>query len=229
MSVKLVAKTTPLLDNISNAEALVAYTARVSSPNQENPEYSRLLTYCIRNGHWSVFELADLCFEISTTRDISAQILRHRSFTFQEFSTRYAKVEGEIQLADTRVQDNKNRQNSFKSQNPATIALWQQIQEETYQQCAQAYEAALSLGIAKELARKVLPLQTPTRMYMKGNIRSWIHYCVARCDKSTQKEHRDIANAIWQTMRKEFPTISVAAESIYPALNEVPDAGINET
>lgn len=227
MSVKLISKTKPVGDSVPTTEALMAYTARVSSPNQDNQEYSRLLSYCIRNGHWSVFELADLCYEITTTRDISAQILRHKSFSFQEFSTRYAIVDGEIPIAEARIQDTKNRQNSLKCENPATIALWETLQEELYNHAIDTYQAALSIGIAKELARKVLPLQAPTKMYMKGTVRSWIHYCIVRCDKSTQKEHRDIADAIWNNIRKELPNVAVAAESIYPVLNGVSDVGVS--
>lgn len=227
MNVMLISKTVPTQNSIPTTEALMAYTARVSSPHQDNPEYSRLLSYCIRNGHWSVFELADLCYEISTTRDISAQILRHKSFSFQEFSTRYSTVDGEIPIAEARLQDTKNRQNSIQCENPATAALWGTLQEELYTHAIDTYQAALSLGIAKELARKVLPLQAPTKLYMKGNVRSWIHYCLARCAKSTQKEHRDIADAIWNNIRKELPNVAIAAESVYTVLHEVSDVGVS--
>ena len=211
MTVKMISVT-------PDAEKLISFIARVSSDNQDNPEYEKLLAYCLKKGHFSVFEMADLTVEIQTTRDISAQILRHKSFSFSEFSQRYQVVSDPIELADTRLQDAKNRQNSLECENPATKALWLQIQDETYSACMAAYQAALSLGIAKELARKVLPLQAPTRLYVKGSIRSWIHYCSVRCDSSTQKEHRDIARDVWSIVRREMATLACAAEQVYPTL-----------
>lgn len=218
MTIRLIAKTVPVDANIDGAEGLMAFTARVSSTNQDNPDYARLLLYCLKEGHVSVFEQADFTYEIETTRDIAAQILRHKSMVFQEFSTRYQHANTDIPIADTRLQDTKNRQNSLECNDTAKQLAWEQIQKETYEACIVAYEAALSMGIAKELARKVLPLQTPTRMYMKGNVRSWIHYCAVRCSESTQKEHRDIARDIWVDLRKHIPIVTTAAESLYPQL-----------
>lgn len=195
MNVKLIAKTEGAGDlaGLSVGEIL-AFVARVSNPsNQMNHETSeKLLCYCLRNNHWSVFESASITMEIVTSRAIAQQILRHRSFTFQEFSQRYAAaVEREVYPA--RRQDTKNRQNSIDDLPPATQSWFLGIQEQLWEQSFQAYTMALEHGVAKEQARFLLPLATRTKLYMTGNVRSWITYCQLRCANGTQKEHRDIA------------------------------------
>lgn len=195
-----------------DAEKLIAYCARVSNPkNQDNPEFDRLLAYCIKHGHWSVFEMASMCVEINTSRAISRQILRHRSFNFQEFSTRYQEVTEEPIYVAARSQDLKNRQNSVENLDDATLYAWQEAQELLWEQAAKAYRSALDSGIAKECARALLPEGlTPTRMYMSGTVRSWIHYLDVRCDASTQLEHRLIAAQVRQLFVDMFPSISKA-------------------
>ena len=198
-----------------DAERMVAHIARVSNPaNQENPDYEKLLRYCMEHGHWSVFEMATACVEINTTRDIGRQILRHRSFSFQEFSQRYAAVDAlpEPELREARLQDTKNRQNSFEV-GPGPLAdRWEILQHEVYDACVDRYREALSVGIAKEQARAMLPEGlTPTRMYMSGTLRSWITYLQLRTDAATQKEHRLIAQQIADLLRPEIPTILKAA------------------
>jgi thymidylate synthase (FAD) len=170
--------------------------ARVSNPdNQDNPDSDKLISYLIRNQHWSPFEMVNVCIEIETTRDIARQILRHRSFTFQEFSQRYAKVGSDMFVkSEARMQDHKNRQNSLETADDAVVDSWHQLQEKTAQQAYKAYSEALSMGIAKEVARKVLPEgMTMSRMYVNGTLRSWMHYIKLRTDKATQKEHRLVA------------------------------------
>jgi thymidylate synthase (FAD) len=192
-----------------DAEKNIAYCARVSSPNQENPDIAKLIKYCIDHKHFSIFEPAHMTVEIETSRMISAQILRHRSFTFQEFSQRYAEVQ-DFESYEARRQDKKNRQNSIDDLSLDVKNEWLRRQEENFERCMQHYSWALSQGIAKECARAVLPMQTETKLYMTGSIRSWIHYLELRCDKDTQREHRDIAKAIEQIFVKEFPVISEA-------------------
>ena len=191
------------------AEKLVAYCARVSSPNQDNPKIEKLLEYCIDHGHWSVFETPSITIEINTSRAISAQILRHRSFTFQEFSQRYAEV-ADFKTYEPRRQDNKNRQNSIDDMSGETKAWFSCAQDRVHTVCSYLYYEALDKGIAKEQARFLLPLSSKTKLYMTGNIRSWIHYCDLRCRVDTQKEHRDIALAIREILKKELPIISKA-------------------
>lgn len=191
------------------AEAMISYCARVSSPNQENPEYAKLLAYCIKHKHYSVFEQAHMTVEIQTSRMISAQILRHRSFTFQEFSQRYAEVQ-DFESYGARRQDLKNRQNSVDDLSPDVKAEWLRRQEENFARCMQHYSWALASGIAKECARAVLPMQTTTKLYMTGSIRSWIHYLDVRCSEDTQLEHREIANAIKEIFIQELPTVAEA-------------------
>lgn len=175
-----------------DAEKLMAYCARVSSPNQENEEYEGLLRYCIKNEHWSVFEMASMCVEIETSRAISAQILRHRSFSFQEFSQRYAQAT-EFETYEARRQHEKNRQSSVDDMSEEA-KVWFQMQQQTVQSvCQEAYDSALRHGIAKEQARFLLPMGVKTKLYMSGSIRSWIHYCKLRTQPGTQLEHRDIA------------------------------------
>lgn len=189
------------------AERIIAYCARVSSPNQDNPEIQPLLSYCIKHGHWSIFEMADMTVEIETSRAIAAQLLRHKSFSFQEFSQRYS-VATEFEMYPGRRQDKKNRQNSIDDLPPEIMSHFNDMQSRVHELGYQLYMEALSLGIAKEQARFLLPLSTKTRLYMKGSIRSWIHYLKVRQDASTQKEHRDIANLIWDIFSKELPVIS---------------------
>lgn len=202
MEVKFV-HTTP------EGEKHIAYCARVSSPNQDNPEYEKLLSYCIRNKHWSIFEQASLNIEITTSRAIAQQILRHRSFHFQEFSQRYSEVQS-YELYDARRQDLKNRQNSIDDLSEKDKEWFKEAQNEVWDRCYVRYEIALEKGIAKEQARFLLPLNTTTKMYMHGTIRDWIHYCQVRCDQSTQKEHRDIAEACKKILIKHYPTVGKA-------------------
>jgi len=195
--VRLIAFTQPIeLDGVQTGEELVAYCARVSNPgNQANHETApRLLNYLTRNHHWSPFEMAHAVIEITTTRSIARQILRHRSFSFQEFSQRYAEVDAEPILRETRLQDHKNRQNSIETFDVELGAKWQQLQANVAKLTQQSYQWAIDNGIAKEVARSVLPEgMTPSRLYMAGSVRSWIHYIQLRAGNGTQKEHREIA------------------------------------
>lgn len=195
--VRLIAFTQPIeLEGVQTGEELVAYCARVSNPgNQANHETApRLLNYLTRNHHWSPFEMAHAVIEIQTTRDIARQILRHRSFSFQEFSQRYAEVDAEPIMRETRLQDHKNRQNSIEVHDVELNARWQQLQANVAKLTQQSYQWALDSGIAKEVARSVLPEgMTPSRLYMAGSVRSWIHYIQLRAGNGTQKEHREIA------------------------------------
>jgi len=193
------------------AEKLVAYCARVSSPFQDNPNIEKLLEYCINHGHWSVFETPYITIEINTSRAISAQILRHRSFTFQEFSQRYAEV-ADFETYPARRQDSKNRQNSIDDLSLLDKRWFSIAQDRVQTLSSFLYQEALDKGIAKEQARFLLPLSSKTKLYMTGNIRSWIHYCDLRCRVDTQKEHRDIALAIREILKKELPIISKAVE-----------------
>jgi len=197
-----------------DAENLIAYMARVSNPGkQDNPETApKLLKYLMEHKHWSPFEMVNVCMEINTTRDIARQILRHRSFSFQEFSQRYAEAE-DFSLSQARLQDTKNRQNSieldFKDNSDVQTAyLWERVQDNVIETCERNYRWALSKGIAKEVARKLLPEGlTNSKMYMNGTLRSWIHYVDIRCDVATQKEHRDIADKCRVILRGLFPNI----------------------
>ena len=199
-----------------DAEKNMAFVARVSNPsNQDNENFSGLLRYCIKHQHWSVFEQAHMTLEIETTRAIAAQILRHRSFTFQEFSQRYADTNllaEEIPMFDLRHQDTKNRQNSLDDVPYNKKKDLEYKIAEHFVEAMDLYNELLASGIAKECARFVLPLATPTRMYMTGTIRSWIHYLQLRGGHGTQKEHMEIAHAIEEIFIKEFPTISDALE-----------------
>ncbi len=212
MQVRLISVTNPLIE-IDNRqltpEGLMAYCARVSSPHQQTPDYEKLLSYCIKNKHWSVFEMVDMTVEIVTSRAISPQILRHRSFSFQEFSQRYAKAQT-TEKYQPRRQDTKNRQNSTDDLDEATVTWFDEAQDKVAQLAFNSYEAALEKGIAKESARVLLPLGTQTKLYMKGSVRSWIHYLEVRTDPSTQKEHRDIAEAVQKMFVEQFPTTSAA-------------------
>lgn len=211
-SVKLVAVTKPVIKELETAEDFVAYAARVSNPsNQMNTETSgKLLKYLVKNQHWSPFEMAHAVMEINTTRDIARQILRHRSFSFQEFSQRYANAEGlGFQLREARLQDTKNRQNSLEVEDANLEAEWEYFQEELLEEVKEIYRWAIDNGIAKEQARAVLPEGlTNSRLYMSGSLRSWLHYCAIRTDKATQKEHREVADQALLILKKEFPSIS---------------------
>ena len=201
MKVKLVTVT-------PDAEKQMGYIARVSNPNnQSNPAVAGLLGYCIKHGHWSVFEQAHMTVEIETTRGIAAQILRHRSFTFQEFSQRYANTNmlGKIDVPDLRSQDHKNRQNSIDDIPQAQKARLQGQIERYFAEGLDLYNELIREGIAKECARFVLPLATPTRIYMTGSVRSWIHYIDLRSAHGTQKEHMDIVKEVRDIFKKEFP------------------------
>jgi len=195
--VRLIAFTQPVeLEGVQTGEELVAYCARVSNPaNQANHETApRLLNYLVRNQHWSPFEMAHAVIEIQTTRDIARQILRHRSFSFQEFSQRYAAVVDDAVIREARLQDTTNRQNSLSIEDDDLRKWWAYKQEEIAHATSEAYASALKLGIAKEVARAVLPEgMTPSRLYMAGSVRSWIHYIQLRAGNGTQKEHREIA------------------------------------
>ena len=199
-----------------DAEKLIGYIARVSNPkNQDNPEVAGLLKYCIKHGHWSIFEQASMTVEIETTRGIAAQILRHRLFTFQEFSQRYADTNllaDEIPMFDLRHQDTKNRQNSTDDVPYNKKKDLEYKIAEHFVEAMDLYNELLGNGIAKECARFVLPLATPTRLYMTGTVRSWIHYIQLRGGHGTQKEHMDIAHAIEDIFIKEFPITSEALE-----------------
>ena len=208
MTVKLVSIT-------PDAEKTMAYIARVSNPsNQDNEKYAGLLKYCIKHNHWSVFEQSSMTLEIETTRAIAAQILRHRSFTFQEFSQRYASSTslGKIELPELRKQDLNNRQNSTDDLAPDMVVKFHMQMETLFSSSKALYEQMLSQGVAKECARMVLPLCTPTRIYMTGSCRSWIHYINLRSAHGTQKEHMVIAEACRKVFTEQFPAVSEALE-----------------
>jgi thymidylate synthase (FAD) len=191
------------------AEDLIAHMARVSNPKgQENPENSdRLIRYLIKHQHWSPFEMVNLCMEIKTTRDIARQILRHRSFSFQEFSQRYAEAT-DWDLSEARLQDTKNRQNSLETDDKELARWWQEEQQSLIRAAKSSYTHALQLGIAKEVARKLLPEGlTMSTMYMNGTLRSWIHYVQLRCGPETQKEHREVAEQIKEVLNTLCPVV----------------------
>lgn len=188
------------------AEKHIMFCARVSNPKNQDSGNTGLLNYCVRHGHWSIFEQACMCIEINTTRDISAQIIRHRSFSFQEFSQRYAESYG-IEYAEPRRQDLKNRQNSIDDFDQDTKDKFEALQQKVYTTAEHCYKLALQLGIAKECARKMLPMNTKTRLYMTGTIRSWMHYLAVRQDPTTQKEHRDIADGIAEIFAEHLPVV----------------------
>ena len=216
-SVKLVSITEPKIDGVKTAEDLVVYCARVSNRASqeagENPE--RLLNYCIRKGHWSVFEMADMTLEVTAPRDVTRQIIRHRTFTFQEFSQRYAVVT-EFQMRECRLQDQANRQNSIEcADNNPVAGWWSRIQEIVARESRAVYDEAIRSGIAKEVARAILPEGlTMSRLYMHGNLRSWIHYFQVRREAGTQKEHREVAEAAWVIFAEQFPVIARAVGGV---------------
>lgn len=192
-----------------DAEKEMMYCARVSNPANQNSTNTKLLDYCIQNSHWSIFEMANLCIEIETSRAIATQILRHRSFSFQEFSQRYAEA-STTETYPARRQDNKNRQNSIDDLPQETKDWFKTVQEHQNLAAFHAYEQALELGIAKEQARFLLPLSTTTRLYMNGTVRSWLHYLDLRCANGTQLEHKEIADSIKQIFIEQFPVIAKA-------------------
>ena len=205
-----------LISVTPDAEKTMAYIARVSNPsNQDNENYAGLLRYCIKHNHWSVFEQSSMTLEIETNRGIAAQILRHRSFTYQEFSQRYADsslLGEEIPLPELRRQDTKNRQNSIDDLDPEFVELSNKQISTYFEQGMSLYKHLIDNGVAKECARFVLPLATPTRIYMTGSCRSWIHYIQLRSANGTQKEHMDIALACREIFKEQFPTVSEALE-----------------
>lgn len=208
--VKLVALSKPASDTgCDTAEELIAYAARVSNPsNQNNKETSgKLVRYLIREQHWSPLEMVHMTLEIKTTRDIARQILRHRSFSFQEFSQRYAVAEN-FETREARLQDMKNRQNSVETDDTYIAERWEEEQLKAIEQSKKAYQWALDNGIAKEQARSVLPEgNTQSTMYMAGSLRSWIHYCELRRGNGTQKEHMEVADKCWEIIAEQFPDI----------------------
>ena len=198
-----------------DAEQHMAYVARVSNPkNQDNDKFAGLLKYCIQHGHWSVFEQAFMTIEINTTRGIAAQILRHRSFTYQEFSQRYAdsNLLGDIELPELRRQDDKNRQNSIDDLDPEMVDKFNRQMNTLFSSAFALYNQMLKAGVAKECARFVLPLASPTRIYMTGSCRSWIHYINLRSAHGTQKEHMIIAEECRKVFIEQFPAVSEALE-----------------
>ena len=209
MNVKLVSVT-------PDAEKTMGYVARVSNPNnQDNPKVAGLLSYCIKHGHWSVFEQAHMTVEIETTRGLAAQVLRHRSFTFQEFSQRYADVSyirEDIPLPELRRQDDKNRQNSIDDVDPEKVEQFNKEMRAHFDQSIDLYKKMLHAGIAKECARFVLPLATPTRIYMTGSVRSWIHYINLRSAHGTQKEHMELVENVRSVFKEQFPIVSQALD-----------------
>jgi thymidylate synthase (FAD) len=212
-SAKIVAITSPLIEGVEKASDFIAYAARVSNPsNQMNTTTSeKLLKYCARHAHWSVFEMSNVVMEIETTRDIARQILRHRSFSFQEFSQRYADPTKDLGFVtrEARLQDNKNRQNSIEVDDNLLQNEWYRSQQRVLFAVEREYKWAIDNGIAKEQARAVLPEGlTISRMYMNGNIRSWIHYCQLRMTEGTQKEHREVAKSAWDQLAQYFDFIT---------------------
>ena len=209
MNVKLISVT-------PDAESTMAYVARVSNPNnQENPNYAKLLGYCIKHNHWSVFEQAFMTLELETTRGVAAQVLRHRSFTYQEFSQRYADssmLADQVPMFDLRRQDTKNRQNSIDDIDPFVKQEFEIKIRRHFDEAMVLYQSMLDSGIAKECARFVLPLATPTRIYMSGSCRSWIHYINLRTANGTQKEHMDLAEGCKKVFIEQFPTCAEALE-----------------
>ncbi|MDW8345669.1 MAG: FAD-dependent thymidylate synthase [Bacteroidia bacterium] len=216
MSVKLISLTKPINAELMHLtpEEFIVYIARVSNPqNQLNTQTApKLLHYCIKNGHWSIFEHVYATFEIETTRAIAAQILRHRSFTFQEYSLRYANASLGFERIEARLQDTKNRQNSLETDDSDLKQWFSDAQQKVWELSYNLYNDALARGIAKEQARFLLPLNTKTRLYMTGNLRSWIHYIQLRADASTQKEHRIIALKLKDILEVHFPNTFAALD-----------------
>jgi thymidylate synthase (FAD) len=217
MNVSLVGMTQPsATTGCHTANELIAYAARVSNPgNQNNAETApKLLRYLIKNAHWSPFEMVSVTMEINTTRDISRQIIRHRSFSFQEFSQRYAEST-EFERRECRLQDKKNRQNSIETEDRELAEWWRMAQSELIEKTKLLYQTALDHGIAKEQARAILPEgNTKTTLYMSGTLRSWIHYCQLRMENGTQKEHSEVADKCWDVLSQHFPDVAKAVEEL---------------
>ena len=190
-----------------NAEKIIAYCARVSSKNQDNPNIEGLLKYCLKHNHVSIMEMASMCIEIKTTRGISSQIIRHRSFSFQEFSTRYQVIEQDLEIPNLRRQDIKNRQNSISDLDDGLVEELQNDIIEHFKKTKNLYQKLLDKGVAKECARNIMPLQSPTRIYMSGTLRSWLHFIRVRTDPSTQLECRIIAEEIKEIFSSECPIL----------------------
>lgn len=217
MSVSLVGMTQPsAATGCHTANQLIAYVARVSNPENQNNDKtaSKLLKYLIKHEHWSPFEMVSATLEIKTTRDISRQIIRHRSFSFQEFSQRYAESTN-FETRECRLQDQTNRQNSIETEDRELAEWWRMAQKELIQKSKLVYQTALDHGIAKEQARAVLPEgNTETTLYMSGTLRSWIHYCKLRMSNGTQKEHMIIADQCWDVLSQHFPDVAKAVEEL---------------
>ena len=216
MNVKLIGATAPYAGH-NSAEDMIVYMARVSNPKTQtfNSDPARLIRYLIKNQHWSPFELVNVVMEINTTRDIARQILRHRSFAFQEFSQRYADPTKDLgfELREARLQDTTNRQNSIETDDKELQDKWNLMQQTLINNAEHAYNWAIDNGIAKEQARAVLPEgNTQSRMYMNGTLRSWIHYCELRRSNGTQKEHMEVANDCWKIISDKFPNVARALE-----------------
>ena len=195
-----------------DAEKNIIYIARVSNPaNQDNPKIAGLLKYLIKHKHVSPFEMANMCVEITTTRAISAQIIRHRSFSFQEFSQRYAKVPT-IEDCECRLQDSKNRQSSLDTDDSELLQWWEESKKSLNDHSLKVYQEALDKGVAKECARFLLPMSSTSKLYMNGTIRSWIHYLQSRLSWDTQKEHRELANEIFEIFKEHMPVIASALD-----------------
>jgi thymidylate synthase (FAD) len=208
--------TATLVHITPKAEELISYMARVSNPsNQSNTETSaKLIGYLIKHNHWSPFEMVNMCVEIETTRSVAAQILRHRSFSFQEFSQRYAAVTEPAIVPELRRQDTKNRQNSIDDLDYLRQDLYSAKIQHLFDESYRLYNQLLEEGVAKECAREVLPLCTPTRLYMNGTIRSWIHYCQLRCGNGTQLEHRMIAEGAYKLLQEHLPSVCAALSHV---------------
>lgn len=216
MSVKLIGVTAPYAGH-NSAEDMIVYMARVSNPQNQSmvKGNEKLIRYCIKNQHWSIFEMVNVVMEINTTRDIARQILRHRSFAFQEFSQRYADPTKDLgfELREARLQDTKNRQNSIETDDKELQDKWNLMQQTLINNAEHTYNWAIENGIAKEQARAVLPEgNTQSRMYMNGTLRSWIHYCELRRANGTQKEHREVADNCWKLIAEKFPNVAAALE-----------------
>ena len=221
MKIQLVSYSQPTQEfadqGVADAQELIAYCARVSNPaNQLNTETSeKLIKYLVRHQHWSPLEMVSACMEITTTRDIARQILRHRSFAFQEFSQRYADPTTDLsfELREARLQDNKNRQNSIFTEDSLLQKAWEINQQKIIDEAKRVYDWAIDNGIAKEQARSILPEgNTQSKLYMNGTLRSWIHYCTLRMSNGTQKEHMDVATECWNIISKKFPNVVAAVQ-----------------
>lgn len=216
MTVRLVSKTSvdeqyqKSMNVPPSLEGLTAYIARVSSPHQDNPKYAKLLKYCIQHGHWSILEHVSFTMEIRAPRAITTQILRHRSFTFQEFSQRYAEVQATPYLVEARTQDLKNRQKSISNEDHDLEDWWHKTQLDVYVNTERLYNKALRKGIAKEQARFLLPMASASTIFMTGNLRNWVHYCELRCENGTQLEHQEIAQQCKDILIEQLPAVAEA-------------------